>query len=63
MMLHSVQNDIYKCKIIHTVCVKKYTNFPRALKLYCTQKNYTTNVIKMAFAPKTYPPWQYKYCK
>ncbi len=28
-----------------------------------TQKNYATNVIKLAFAPKTYPPWQYKYCK
>ncbi len=22
-----------------------------------------THVIKLGFAPKAYPPWQYKYCK
>jgi hypothetical protein len=27
------------------------------------KKKCATNVIKLAFAPKTYPPWQYKYCK
>jgi hypothetical protein len=36
MMLHSVQNVIYKCQI-HTVHVLVYSThiFPRALKLYC----------------------------
>ncbi len=45
MRLHSVQNDIYKCNIIHTVRVMVYTNFPRALKFYyvvfCTRATQT----------------------
>ncbi len=30
---------------------------------YTLKKNSATHVIKLAFALKTYPPWQYKYCK
>ncbi len=30
---------------------------------YARKKIYPAHVIKLGFAPKTYPPWQYKYCK
>ncbi len=31
--------------------------------LLTLKKIYAMHVIKLGFAPKTYPPWQYKYCK
>ncbi len=31
--------------------------------IHALKKIYPTHVIKLGFAPKTYPPWQYKYCK
>jgi hypothetical protein len=38
-------------------------SFKTAVICHTLKKIYSTHVIKLGFAPKTYPPWQYKYLK
>jgi hypothetical protein len=51
--IFSIYSCIFVCANIFGAIVLKPT----------LKKNSPTHVIKLAFATKTYPPWQYKNCK